>query len=156
MGKTGVFGVSVAALLIVGCALSAKDVVRDLESNDPIQIIDNDELMKLLFDTNYVLIRNGLKNEPKGKKWRLPYIGAASIAEVTNLLFSREGEDYMQTDEWNEAARAGRAAAIDLCDALLEMDYEKSLTAYHILVESCNACHEQFELEEPTLVEEFL
>ncbi len=165
MAKAGVYGVAVAVFLVIGLALwdhfpaasaKDKDIVPDLDANVPVQIIENDELMKLLFDTNYVYIRNGLAEEPQGKKWRLPYIGAAAIAEVTNLLFSREDEEYMLTDEWVAAVKAGRAAAIELCDSLLEMDYEKSLKKYTALVETCNACHEEFELKEPTLVEEFL
>ena len=102
MTKAGVYGVAVAVLLVIGLAVwdhfpaasaQDKEIVPDLDANVPVQIIDNDELMKLLFDTNYVLIRNGLSKEPQGKKWRLPYIGAAGLAEVTNLLFSRKDEE---------------------------------------------------------------
>ncbi len=165
MVKTGVFGFAVVAVLGIRIAVwdysplasaADKEIVPDTDSNEPIQIVTNDELMKLLFDTNYVLIRKGLKKEPEGRQWRLPYIGAAGIAEVTNLLFSREDEDYMKTDEWVAAVKVGRKAAIDLCDSLLEMDYEKSRKNYLVLVDTCNACHEKFELEEPTLVEAFL
>lgn len=164
MGKASVLGVVIAASVILGLAIwqrfppvAAKgEIVPDADADGPTQIIGNDELMKLLFDTNYVLLRKNLEEEPRDRAWRQVYIGAYTLAEVTNLLYSREDEEYMLTDEWRDLVKIGRKAAIDVGEAVKLQDYDLTLKNYLVLIETCNACHEKFELEKPTLVEAFL
>jgi len=121
------------------------------------QIIDNIELMELLFDPYYVDLRNSLKKAPEGRKeWRRVYIATYSLAEITNLLISREGEDYMATPEWNTLALESRAAIEEVGAAVRKLDYELTKSRYIAFIETCNNCHSAFELEEPTIVDPFI
>lgn len=121
------------------------------------QVIDNVELMELLFDPYYVDLRNALKNEPEGRKeWRRAYIATYRLAEVTNLLFSREGEDYMQTPEWEALALESRAAVEKVGDAVRALDYEAAKSRYIAYIETCNKCHQTFEPDDATVVEAFI
>jgi len=113
--------------------------------------------MELLFDPFYVDLRNSLKKAPeKRKDWRRVYIAAYSIAELTNLLFSREGEDYMATPEWKKLALESRTAIEEVGAAIRDLDYELTRSRYIAFIETCNNCHSAFELEEPTIVEPFI
>jgi hypothetical protein len=124
---------------------------------EPKQVIDNDELMKLLFDPLYVDLRNGLREEPEGRQeWRRLYIAAYSLAEITNLLFSREGEDYMATPEWDVLVLEARDATEAVGEGIRAMDYELTKANYMSLIETCNKCHTTFEPDNATLVEPFI
>ena len=121
------------------------------------QVIDNVELMELFFDPYYVDLRNSLKNEPEGRKqWRSVYIATYRLAESTNLLFSREGEDYMATPEWNRLALESRSAIEAVGEAVRKLDYDLTKSRYIDYIKTCNNCHSAFELQEPTIVEPFL
>ncbi len=121
------------------------------------QVIDNNELMELFFDPYYVDLRNSLKEAPEGRKeWRQVYIATYRLAEATNLLFSREGKDYMETPKWNALALESRTAVEQVGDAVRKLDYELTKSRYIAYIETCNNCHTAFELEEPTIVEPFI
>jgi hypothetical protein len=129
----------------------------DSPATEEKQIIDNVELMELLFDPYYVDLRNSLKKAPERRRdWRTVYIATYRLAEATNLLFSREGEDYMGTPEWNALALESREAVEAVGAAVRELDYELTKSRYIAFIETCNKCHEAFELEEPTIVEPFI
>lgn len=121
------------------------------------QVIDNVELMELLFDPYYVDLRNSLKTPPEGRKeWRRVYIATYRLAEVTNLLFSRDGEDYMKTPEWKALALESRNAIEEVGEAVRKLDYDLTKSRYIAYIETCNNCHSAFELEEPTVVDPFI
>lgn len=121
------------------------------------QVIDNVELMELFFDPYYVDLRNSLKTAPEGRKeWRQVYIATYRLAEATNLLFSREGEDYMATPEWHRLALESRTAIEAVGQAVRKLDYDLTKSRYINYIKTCNNCHSAFELEEPTIVEPFL
>ena len=120
----------------------------------PKQIIKNEELMKLLFDPYYVDLRKAIKEEPQDRAgWRQAYIAIFRLSEVTNLLYSRQGKDYMGTDEWNEMATASRDAAQAVGASVLKLDYDRVKKNYERLIKTCNNCHQKFEPEKPTEVQ---
>ena len=135
----------------VTSATSAAAAPQQPAATGPKQIIKNEELMKLLFDPYYVDLRKAISEEPEGRAgWRQAYIAIFRLSEVTNLLYSREGKDYMGTDEWNEMATHSRDAAQAVGAAVLKLDYERVRKSYERLIQTCNDCHQKFELEKPT------
>ena len=128
-------------------AASAEDLeASDAVETGPRQVIANKELMKLLFDPYYIDLRKALAEEPAdGKAWRQAYIAAFRLAEVTNLLYCREGKDYMATDAWRESVDASRDATVQVGEAIKQLDYPLARERYAVLIKSCNACHAQFE-----------
>lgn len=135
-------------------ATSAAAAPQQPATTGPKQIIKNEELMKLLFDPYYVDLRKAILEEPEGRAgWRQAYIAIFRLSEVTNLLYSREGKDYMGTDEWNEMATHSRDAAEAVGAAVLKLDYERVRKCYERLIQTCNDCHQKFEPEKPTDVQ---
>lgn len=145
-------------LLLMGVSLwssgmGSKSVQAHIPEDAPRQALNNDEVMKFFFDPYYIDLKNALKEKPVGKKgWRAAYVSSFRLAEAHNLLFCREGEDYMGTPRWNVLSVVGRNAATAVGEAVKELDYEKAKVEYLALIESCNICHQRFELEEPTEV----
>lgn len=120
---------------------------------EPKAILDNGEVMEFFFDPYYVDFRNVAKEEPRGRKsWRAMYVAAYRLSEATNLLFFRDDEEYMTTEEWREESLVARDAAVALGDAVKEKDIVIIRQKYEALIETCNHCHQRFEKEEPTEV----
>jgi len=158
IGSVIVTGYFLACNIAVDPALAQSDAATAESPASPEkQVIDNVELMELLFDPYYVDLRNALKKAPERRKdWRSVYIATYRLAEATNLLFSREGEDYMGTPEWNALALESRTAVEAVGEAVRELDYDLTKSRYIAFIETCNNCHTAFELEEPTIVDAFI
>ncbi len=134
-----------------GGTTSAAAAPQQAAATGPKQIIKNEELMKLLFDPYYTDLRKAIREEPQDRAgWRQAYIAIFRLSEVTNLLYSREGKDYMGTDEWHEMATHSRDAAEAVGAAVLKLDYERVKESYERLIKTCNDCHQKFEPEKPT------
>ena len=116
----------------------------------PIQVIEADELMKLLVDPTFEDLKDAIENPPeKRKDWRSLYIAAFSLAELNNLNFSRTGEDYMESDEWTEYVLKARTEAIDLAETVRSRpDYAILKEKFTIVMQSCNDCHAKFSADE--------
>ncbi len=162
LGLVLAVGVIVTVVLIfspgaTGPVLAQSSPVAPTPDSSEKQVIDNVEVMELFFDPYYVDLRNSLKTAPEGRKeWRRVYIATYRLAEATNLLFSRQGEDYMATPEWNQLALESRTAIEAVGEAVRKLDYDLTKTRYIDYIKTCNNCHSAFELEEPTIVEPFL
>lgn len=123
------------------------------------QVIDTADVMKLLVDPSLEDMKDAMVKEPlQRKQWRAIYIPASRLAEYNNLLFSREGEDeieeeYLRSPEWAEMAVEAREITAALRQASKDKDWRGVQAAYGAMIESCNACHEKFQTEEPTVVE---
>lgn len=122
------------------------------------QILSTAELMKQLMDPIYEDLKDAIEFPPERRKaWRALYIAAFNLAEVNNLLFSREpeaGDDeekkaYLTTPEWIEES----IEAVDLLVTMAESvraqsEYEVMKANYMAVMNNCNQCHRQFEPDE--------
>ena len=146
--------VAAAAICAAG-VFSAWRVTRAENTSEPeaAQVVETKELMKILFEPQYVLLRDNLKTPPEGRQQlRQVYLAAFTMAELHNLLFTRQGQEYMESGEWRAMAAAGRAEAIRVGEAVKAKDYEGMKAGYAALIQSCNACHNRFQ-EPNALVE---
>ena len=120
-----------------------------------VPLIESPEIMQLFFEEQFATLQKALVEEPKGRSaMKAVYNSAFALGEAHNLLFSRVEEEYMDTPEWETLTVVGRRAAQDIGAALQERDYPAMKSAFEILVNSCNTCHTQFELDvDPITIE---
>lgn len=116
----------------------------------PIQILEADELMKLLVDPMFEDLKDAIENPPeKRKHWRSLYIAAFNLAEVNNLTFSRTGNDYMETEEWTAEIVKARGEVIDLAETIrTRPEYAELKEKFIVVMQSCNDCHVKFSADE--------
>lgn len=107
-----------------------------------------DESMTVLFEPMFIALKESLKVEPAGRaQIKAAYNAAFSLAEVHNLLFSRDDEDYMKTPEWAALSIEARHEAEAVGVAVTSRDYAKMKEAVGVLANTCNKCHTQYETE---------
>ncbi len=147
-------GLVLGVSILIGAAfLTRATRAEDTPAPVAAQIVETKELMKILFDPQYVLLRDNLRTPPEGRQaLRELYLASFTLAELHNLLFSREGHEYMASEEWRTMASTGRAEARRVGEAVKAKDYEGMKSGYTALIESCNACHRRFQ-EPADLVE---
>ena len=102
--------------------------------------------MKLLVDPIFEDLKDAIENPPeKRKDWRSLYIAAFNLAEVSNLSFSRTGNDYMETDEWTAFVVKTRTEMIDLAETVrTRPEYPILKEKFIAVMQSCNDCHVKF------------
>jgi predicted nucleic acid-binding Zn ribbon protein len=116
------------------------------------QVLENAELMEQLFGPSYADLTRAVTNKPADRKaWRTILDPARRLAELTNLLYTRRGKDYMAKPEWAAAADASRKALLAIGDAVKQLNYDVTRKRYEAAVETCNACHKKFEKEAPVV-----
>lgn len=117
------------------------------------QIINTAELMKLLMDPMFEELKDAIEKPPEGRKmWRQLYITSFNLAEVNNLLFSREPEkkkEYIGTQLWIDES----IEAVDLLTKLAESvreqsEYDVLKANFTAVLNNCNQCHRVFEDED--------
>ena len=75
----------------------------------------NQELMKFLFEPFTVDLKRGVQIEPENRQeWQSLYVATFRLGEAMNLLYFREGKDYMKTAEWRQMVTDSRQAALDV------------------------------------------
>lgn len=142
-----------AAVLLVSRGSADEQPARaaKVEPPGPRQVMQNNVLMKLLIDPYYVELRRQVQVEPeKLAEWRSLYFATARVGESLNLLFFREGKDYMESDEWRQMTAESRDAAVAVGEAAARREFALVQTRYEKLIESCNDCHRRFEPDDPT------
>lgn len=134
----------------VGAAEIESIVGVAAETAKAIQILEADELMKLLVDPMFEDLKDAIENSPeKRKDWRSLYIAAFNLAELSNLTFSRTGKDYMETDEWTAEIIKARGEAIDLAETVRKRpEYSVLKEKFIVVMQSCNDCHVKFSADE--------
>ncbi len=116
------------------------------------QVLDNTELMEQMFAPAYAELTRAMGHKPADRKaWRTVLDPSRRLAELTNLLPMRRGKDFMAKPEWTSSTDASRKALLAIGDAVKQMNYELTRKRYEAAVESCNACHKQFDKEAPIL-----
>ena len=134
--------------------LHAQDAAPAVDPNVTVArpLVDTYELMDFMMDPVYEELKDAVAAEPTGRAgWRAIYVAAFTLGEQANLLFSRTDQDYMKTPEWAKATVDMREKANAIGLAVRNQDYAAAKAGYAVLIESCNACHKQFEPEAPVV-----
>lgn len=145
--------VAVATTIVGLWTLRAPVEAREEAVSGPVQVMETKEMMKILMDPLWEDIRDLTEKEPKLRRdWRSLYIATFSLAEDHNLLFNRQGSDYHQTEEWKKFSIDGLKASIALAESVRDQNFEAVLENKTKVMNTCNACHQQFEpMEAPTI-----
>ena len=151
---TAIIALTLSAL---GLFLAQPQPVRGQAAERPEakQVVDIHELMDLLIDPIYEELRDAVEVAPEGRKaWRSLYISSHKLAEVSNLLFSREDDEYTTSNDWFTLSAGARDTTATLAASIKERsEYAPIKANYLNVVQSCNACHERFSEDEPPVIE---
>ncbi len=117
------------------------------------QIINTAELMKLMMDPMFEQLKDAIAEPPEGRKaWRQLYITTFNLAEMNNLLFSREPEkkkEYIGTDLWVEESIEAVELLTTLAVSVREQsEYDVLKKNFNAVLKNCNQCHVDFEGED--------
>ncbi len=156
-------------LLVValsGCGQSAEDSeeaarpsagdrsmveAAELESSPPYerQIITTAELMKQMMDPMYEELKDAIEFPPvKRKAWRQLYITSFNLAEMNNLLFSREDDkkEYLSSQKWIDESLEAVELLVTLAESIRgQAEYDVLTKNYLAVMNNCNQCHREFE-----------
>jgi hypothetical protein len=109
-------------------------------------IISTAEIMKLLVDPTYETLKDAVENPPqKRAEWRALYVAAFSLAELTNLMYSRGDEEFQHTPDWTAEAARSQEIVTKLAESVRgQADYAEIKANYMAVVQDCNECHRKF------------
>jgi hypothetical protein len=113
---------------------------------DGIQPVEDSmhEFMEYVFQPAYLRLKATMAAAPADNKgWKAIKSDALILAESCNLLFGRAPED--KAADWKGHAKAAREKGGQLYAAAKAKDFAATGTAWKTMLESCNACHKQFE-----------
>lgn len=148
--------IPIFASLMIGC-LTIMTSTHPMHASveGPVQVLKTEELMKIMVDPVYEDMKDWIEVPPQRRKeWRGLYIAAFSLAELSNLLYARTGEEYTDSEEWARLTTEARDITIQLAESVREQaDYETLKRNYLAVVDSCNECHERFDTEEPAQID---
>ena len=136
-------------MVLGAAALIVADAVRQsvyAQEAEPAQVVDTYELMELLFEDPYELIKLAIAEEPADRKtWKQVMDNANRLAEASNLLFFRTTSDYEAEAEYKAMAADSRDKAAAIIEAVKAQDYAMVKERFNAMRESCNACHVKYE-----------
>lgn len=137
---------AVAAALSAGVVIAGSAAIeaQDAPAAEPKAVVDSYELMELLFEHPYAEMKEIAASNPEAgnrEAWKGMYDKANTLAEVSNLLFFRNAEDYEKTPEWKTMTAATRDAAVEVAAAVRSKDIAAVNGKIEALRVSCNACH---------------
>lgn len=102
------------------------------------------EFMEYVFQPAYQRLKPALATAPTDNKgWKAIKGDALTLAESCNLLFGRAPEE--NAADWKKHAAASRDGGGKLYAAAKAKDFAATQSAWKGMLESCNACHRQFE-----------
>jgi cytochrome c556 len=145
--------------VFVAMLAAARPAGAQVESAQPVAVLDNVDLMDLMLKPAYDALQRAMAHAPADRKaWSALYQGAARLAELENLLFFRTRAGSDRQVEWtHRAARARDASAAVAAAALLGLrsaqaaDFERVRAALPAISEACTACHRAFAREAPVI-----
>lgn len=122
-------------------AMTARTTITD----GPEVVEDNmHEFMEYVFQPTYKRLKVSMAEKPEAKAgWKAIKSDSLILAESCNLLFARTPEKG--ASDWNKYAVGSRVHAAALYQAARKQDFDGATTSYKSMLESCNACHRQFE-----------
>ncbi len=102
------------------------------------------EFMEYVFQPTYLRLKATMTTAPADNKgWKAIKADSLVLAESCNLLFSRAPDGAAA--DWIAHAKASREKGAALYAAGKAKDFAAATTAWKSMLESCNACHKQFE-----------
>jgi hypothetical protein len=102
------------------------------------------EFMEYVFQPAYLRLKENLREEPRNnREWKPLKSDALILAESCNLLFGRKPEQ--DAADWVRHAVAARNDGAAVYKAAGERDFGATVAAFKTMLNSCNACHRQFE-----------
>lgn len=102
------------------------------------------EFMEYVFQPTYLRLKQSMATAPADNKgWKAIKSDSLILAESCNLLFSRAPEEGHA--DWIAHAKASREKGATLYKAAAAKDFTAADSAWKSMLESCNACHKQFE-----------
>lgn len=113
---------------------------------DDVQPVEDSmhEFMEYVFQPTYLRLKATMAAAPADNKgWKAIKADSLVLAESCNLLFSRAPEG--SAADWIAHAKASREKGGALYAAGKAKDFAAATTAWKTMLESCNACHKQFE-----------
>ncbi len=144
-----------ATIAVTILSFSTPDRLFAQDSRGPIPLVETHEVMELFFENEFETLKAFMQKEPtKRSEWKGIFNGANELAEAHNLLFFRDDEEYMETDEWITLTVAGRDSTLAVATSVKARDFSVIKSKYSAMVKSCNACHEEFQGDEPEVIEE--
>ena len=147
------FVVALAAMMVRHVdAEPAKEA--DAGKDRPRQVMKNTELMKFLFEPFAHDLKGRAQIEPENRhEWQSLDVATYRLTEAMNLLYFREGKDYMQSAEWRQKVTESRQLALDVGESVKRRDFTNVQVRYELLVRGCNDCHRTFEKDDPTIIQ---
>ena len=102
------------------------------------------EFMEYVFQPTYLRLKQSMTAAPADNKgWKAIKSDSLILAESCNLLYSRTPKDH--AEDWVKHATAAKADGAKLYGAAKAKDFDAATAAYKTMLDSCNACHKQFE-----------
>ncbi|MFM7036279.1 MAG: hypothetical protein ACKO2L_01020 [Planctomycetaceae bacterium] len=102
------------------------------------------EFMEYVFQPAYLRLKQSMATAPADNKgWKAIKSDSLILAESCNLLFDRAPDE--KAADWKAHAVAAREKGGQLYSAAKAKDFAAAGTAWKTMLESCNACHRQFE-----------
>lgn len=119
---------------------------NDKRAEDSPLVIEDSmhEFMEYVFQPTYKRLKVTMATQPENNTgWKAMKSDSLILAESCNLLFPRtpnkDGAD------WKKYSADSRTHGADLYQAARAKDFDKATGAYRLMLNSCNACHRQFE-----------
>jgi hypothetical protein len=144
---------SIAAMALVGTVVlatystvGAKPApVAPVAADDIVAVEDSmHEFMEYVFQPTYLRLKQSMATAPADNKgWKAIKSDSLILAESCNLLYSRKPKE--KAEDWVKHATASKDNGAKLYNAAKAKDFTAATDAYKAMLESCNACHRQFE-----------
>jgi hypothetical protein len=116
-------------------------------SNTPTAVAETKLLMIGLNQANFDGLSRLLRKKPNdAEAWTFIRGQALLIAETGNLLLLRPPRDRQAQTEWNYRSVDLRVAATTVARAAAAQDYAGARSALADLANSCNRCHQVFQI----------
>lgn len=119
---------------------------RTAAAEDGPEVVEDSmhEFMEYVFQPTYKRLKVTMAKKPEAKAgWKAMKSDALILAESCNLLFARTPDE--NASDWNKHAVGSRVHGAELYQAARKQEFEAATTSYKAMLESCNACHRQFE-----------
>jgi len=118
---------------------------QPLPAEDVVPVEDSmHEFMEYVFQPTYLRLKQSMTAAPADNKgWKAIKSDSLILAESCNLLFSRKPAD--NAEDWIKHAKSSKELGAKLYSAAKAKDFAGATESYKAMLESCNACHRQFE-----------
>jgi hypothetical protein len=139
----------VLAALAIGTALPAGAQERKAPAVTPklVSVAETKLIMEGLTMPNYRGLAERLDKKPANVEgWTVVRGQALLIAESGNLLMLRPPKNQQGQDAWMRHATDLRETSTDLARQAASRDYDKTRTALGALTNTCNRCHQTFQV----------